>query len=254
MSDNLLTASYNSDTNQVALVAEAYQAFSDCLSINAASVPSHIAPTGTMAANGAVTLGTALEFIYSSGCYIYFPAGAVYAGSAAGSYYCVMSTTAVGTVYNNTLGNGLPVIPSIPTPIVAAGPGAFTGVITEITLATLTIPANLLSAGGSINLDIQYLFNNSVGVKTFKEKLGGTIGHTLTATTTVQIRSMKLFKNRGAKSSNYYALVSNGAATAAAPNEINVNTAASWTYVITGQLAAATDRAGLESLSLLVSP
>lgn len=92
------------------------------------NVPIGIAPTGTMAANGAITLGTALNTTYSGGLWLYLPAGAAYAGSLAGFYWTVMSSTTLGTVYNNTYTPGTdPVdIPASPTAI-SAWAGGFYG-------------------------------------------------------------------------------------------------------------------------------
>ena len=42
--------------------------------------------SGSIGTNGALTLNTALPQIYAN-CYMYFPVGAVFAGSAAGLYF-----------------------------------------------------------------------------------------------------------------------------------------------------------------------
>lgn len=69
--------------------------------ISLQTVPMAVAPTGTMANNGAITLGTALDQTYSGGIYLCLPASAISAGSRASCWYAVMSSTTVGTVYNN---------------------------------------------------------------------------------------------------------------------------------------------------------
>lgn len=46
-------------------------------------IPFIVAPTGTMGNNGAVTMGTALPTTYSGGAWIWYPAGAVAAGTPA---------------------------------------------------------------------------------------------------------------------------------------------------------------------------
>src|SRR5437667_3823845 len=63
----------------------------------AAAIKMVVAPTGTMANNGAITLGTALPSTYAN-CYLLLPAGAIAAGSAAGWYFAQMSSTTAGVV------------------------------------------------------------------------------------------------------------------------------------------------------------
>lgn len=46
--------------------------------------------------------------VHSRGVWLYFPANGLYAGSAAGSYWTVMSSTVKGTVYNVMLAAGTP--------------------------------------------------------------------------------------------------------------------------------------------------
>ena len=64
-------------------------------------VPIGISPTGSMAANGAVTIGTALDQIYADGIWLYYPVGAAYGGSVAGFFLTVIFSTTPGTVFNN---------------------------------------------------------------------------------------------------------------------------------------------------------
>lgn len=54
--------------------------------LHQSAVPVGIAPSGTMGANGSVTLGTALSVVYSVGVFLYYPASAAYTASAAGFY------------------------------------------------------------------------------------------------------------------------------------------------------------------------
>jgi hypothetical protein len=145
------------------------------------NVPAGNAPSGTMAANGAVTLGTALPYIMPS-LFLYFPAGAVFAGSAAGFYYCQMSSTTVGVVYNNLMGV-IPVTPANPTPIVAAGPGAYTGVTTALTVFSCQVPANTLLPNGQLRVNYGAVYTNSAGNKTLARTLGGNTLATSTRTT-----------------------------------------------------------------------
>jgi hypothetical protein len=106
--------------------------------------------SGTMANNGAVTLTTALPYTYSA-CWMYFPANAIQAGSTAAWYYTVMSSTTVGTVFQQNVSGtfatstGSSLAPTSPTAWVSTGPGAFTQTTGEIPAITWALPSNLLT-------------------------------------------------------------------------------------------------------------
>lgn len=138
-------------------------------------VPTGIACSGTVAANGALTLGTALAKIYTSGLWLYFPAGAVYAGSVAGLYWVVMSSTTLGTIYNNIYTTpGALTPPVTPTPIVAAGPGIYAGALTIINLFGIVIPGGLLGSNGSFSCRLITRMNNTAGAKLIYGDYAGT--------------------------------------------------------------------------------
>lgn len=165
-------------------------------------LPVGIACTGTMGANGAVTMGTTLNVIYAN-AFFFFPAGAVFASSPAGFYFTRMTSTTVGTVFNNTYTAGsTPVIPSALVPVIDAGPGAFTGSTSQQVLTTATIPANVLGNNGALQLDGTFGYNNSAGTKT-TNALWASAGTSFTvlggAPTTTQVGVFsRLVINRGA--------------------------------------------------------
>ena len=82
----------------------------------------------TMGNNGALSTLPVLPTTYSGGAFIYMPANAIFAGSAAGWYWFVASATTAGTVYNNAYTGGDPkaAVPATPTPFVSTGPGLVT--------------------------------------------------------------------------------------------------------------------------------
>lgn len=137
------------------------------------AIPIIDAPTGSMANNGAITLGTALLTTYAS-CYLVLPANAISAGSSAGIYYATMSSTTVGTVFNNTYTSGMPTIPASPTAFATTGPGAFTGNTSADTVLTISIPAGAMGANGSLRIVSTWAFNNTAGAKTYTTQFGGT--------------------------------------------------------------------------------
>jgi hypothetical protein len=112
------------------------------------AVPFLLPSSGTIGTAGALSGITAVDFsIFPVGVFCIFPAGAVFAGSAAGAYYTVMLTSTTGTVYNNQYtGPGVPTIPYPLIPITVAGGGAYTTVVATGLAAfsvTLPVPGNI---------------------------------------------------------------------------------------------------------------
>lgn len=145
-------------------------------------VASGIAPSGTIGNNGALTLGTALPRIFSEGIYLYFPADSIAVGVAAGSYWCVMSSTTAGTIYNNTL-SGIPTTPASPTAFVTTGPGAYTGDTTARVVASFTIPAGSLGNRGVYNYKSLHSHINNANNKVHSLTFGSATLQTVTSTT-----------------------------------------------------------------------
>lgn len=105
--------------------------------------------SGSIGDNGALTLTTALLQTFSQGLYLYFPANAIAAGVAAGSYWTVMSSTTAGTIYNNTYIGGKPVAPVSPTAFSTTGPGAYTQTTAaSITNVSMTLPGGIIGLEG----------------------------------------------------------------------------------------------------------
>lgn len=170
---------FSGTINGTSLLAPVTQAFRT-------AIPLIIAPTGTMANNGAITLGTALDATYAN-AYILLPAGAVAAGvPAATSWLFVqMSSTTVGQVFNNTYISGIPTVPASPTAFSTTGPGAYTGVIIETAGPTMSpsLAAGAMGASGRINFVAHGAYNNSATGKLFRAYLNGTSGVTFVANT-----------------------------------------------------------------------
>lgn len=162
------------------------------------AIPMILAPTGSMGNNGAITLGTALGATYSDGCYMRLPANAIVAGSAAGIYYVVMSSTTVGVVYNNLYTGGTPIIPAAPTAFVTTGPGAYAQVInTEFAMVTATIPANALGPNGEVQVDYIDYNNNTAGTKGVLVYLGASQFNAQFNTTTTAGGALTRIRNAG---------------------------------------------------------
>ncbi len=155
--------------------------------------------SGSIGNNGALTAITALPLTYAS-CYLYLPAAAISAGSTAGWYYAVMSSTTAGTIYNNTYTTGVPSVPSSPTAFATTGPGAFTGDTTEQG-ASITLPGNALGANGGFEVWHTYSMTSSANNKTCRVRWDGSSGTQFAQpvlTTSVSENYITRVYNRGA--------------------------------------------------------
>lgn len=214
-----------------------------------------IPSSGTMAANGAVTLTTAVPLSggYSWGCYMYFPAGAVYAGSVAGFYFTVMSSNNLGTVYDNRYAGEMPQVPLVPTPIVAAGPGAYAQTLSPVDMLTYTIPGGSMGNNGRLIVAPVWAIPNNANNKTLSTTFGGSNVYAKTRTTATQEAPLVDIRNRGVPTRQF-----SGWANAGLPNvsstagllNLAVDTTADVACTARGQLAVATDFIILESHSV----
>lgn len=206
-------------------------------------IPFIIAPTGTMANNGAITLGTALAIAYPS-CYLNLPANAISAGSTAGWYYATMSSATLGTVFNNTYTSGLPTIPASPTAFATTGPGAYTGVTTAVTGQQITLPANSLGINGILRITTLWGFPNNANTKSGTVAVGGTNFMNASLANVAMAQVLTIIYNCGSQSVNAAFPAANPSGIGAPANAINettVNFANSQTIAIGATIGTATD-------------
>lgn len=205
----------------------------------------------TMGDNGAMSGITAVAQAYAN-AYVYLPANAISAGSAAGLYYAVFSSTSAARVYNNTYTSGVPSIPASPTPFATTGPGSFTAPITEITLVSISVPANSMGPNGVCRLDSLWSNNNSGNSKTLRAKFGATTVFQTAQSTNVGEQTVQFVRNRGV--TNAQVAFSAGIAPYAGSSSTNLfpaaDTTAAVTVAFTAQLANAADTATLEACSV----
>lgn len=150
------------------------------------AIPMVMPSSGSMANNGVITLTTALDAILGP-CYLYLPASSIYAtsgGNPAGWYYAVMTSTTVGTVYNNTYTSGIPAIPAT-VAWVTTGPGAYTTLTAAVVAQTVSLPAGTLGINGLLRCHAAVSANNSAGAKTNVLSLGGVACRTGVITTSI---------------------------------------------------------------------
>lgn len=249
----------SSTVNQTAQLQLAQSAAS--LPTNAAilaqsAIPFILAPTGSIGANGAITLGTAMPVAYAN-AYIYLPAGAVFTGSGAGWYFLQMSSTTVGVVFGNAYVSGVPAIPASPTPFGTVGPGAYTGVLTVQSMVVLTIPGGVMGPNGTVRYTLSGSVPNNADNKAALISYAGTLLTSVTMTTSLTFLVQRSFSNRGVTGSQ----VNDGGLGIFGP-QVNVgaavyttaDTTQPQTLSIQGQLAVATDFVVLEKFLVEVIP
>lgn len=220
-------------------------------------VPVGIAPNGTIATNGAVTLGTALPTTYSGGIWLRFPANAVVGDSTGGIYWCVMSSTTVGTVYAgkiDTASEFVPYIGSTAGGAVTGSNSAYTQDTSEITLVNVTVPANTLGAYGSLLWQANYLFTNSANNKTMQQRLDGTSISIVTRTTTANQSLCRRTQNCGLTNRQTTTLGEEVNGTASSPSITTKDTTTSLGLTFSAQLATATEFIIFYSLTIEVLP
>lgn len=186
-------------------------------------------PTGTMANNGAVTFGTALPAIYAN-CFILMPAGSIAAGVPAADtwLFAQMTSTTVGTFFNNTYSSGPPAIPASPTAFTTTGPGAFTGSITTADGPNVTIAAGALGANGQLRITSDFAFNTTGTNKLIMVKVAGTPFLNQTSSSDGNLGMTTWFENKGVTNRN------RGFAVGAAVNTATVRgTVATYTSIDT---------------------
>lgn len=188
-----------------------------------------IAPSGTVAADGTITLGTALQATYSAGVELYLPAGAISGGSA-GWYRAVMSSTTVGQI-SGAVGSG----------------SAYTGVTSEITARESTISWSVLASGRQVLCRAVGLCNNTAGTKTYRMRIGATQVNSAAPASQLGFGAMLHVQYLGGGLlSVVNALAAGGTNTAAV---VTVTEGQDVTIAHTLQIAAATDHAALVSTS-----
>jgi hypothetical protein len=227
------------------------------LMIAQSAVPAGLPSSGTIGNNGALSGITALTITYP-GIWLYFPAGAVYAGSVAGFYWTVMSSTTAGTIYDTRLsGTEAPYVPASPTPIVAAGPGAYTQTTgSAITICTHTIPGGAMGINGSLTCIPISRMNNSAGNKKVLVVSAASVVVDVTFTTMAQFRQFVETINRGVanvQARTFWGGFGNSATDPMGAN-LAINTAADWPVTHQLQIAVATDTIVLERLYISLTP
>lgn len=218
-------------------------------------IPFIKASSGSMGNNGAVSGLATLPKTYSSGAYLYLPASAISAGSAAGWYWFVASSATAGTVYNSTYTSGIP-RPGTATAFATTGPGAFTGTTSAVTAWSVTLPANLMGINGTVDVQVGTgLVNIAGGNKIYTVSLGAGTIWTVTAVTHTSMFATMSASNRGvltAQTIRTFYDTSSSTNAGAVGTDLAINTAANSTVSMTLQCSNAGDHAFVENYRVLV--
>jgi len=230
------------------------------------NVPIGQAPSGTVtgAGTGNLVLGTALDLIYGPtsnnipGIWLYFPSTAL-SGLAAGFYWCVMTSTTVGTVYTNTYsGIGAPGIPASTTVATGSGnaytqpTGAYASVI------ACAIAGNTIGPNGSAVGTFSFSNNNSAGNKQVNlywntaAAAGGIALVNASNSTNVTLRSSAQVQNMGVTNAQTRVSTTYGASGTAIGSAAYDTTQTTY-MLIAANIATATDWLIVQAFNVTVS-
>lgn len=222
------------------------------------AIPVILAPNGTVAADGTITLGTALPAIYPN-AWVYLPAGAV-VGGAAGLYYTTFTSTTVGSVKTNYVSPGssyTPVIPSTTVAAVGSGSAYTQTTAADVTLANINVPGGLMGTNGALRVITGWTTVNNANAKPIKHLLGGSVfgGAGITLASNAGAELLRVIRNAGVLASQKCIGSSSLASLGAGGGTYTtVNTAVDQPLTFTGQLAVATDFIILEGYNVEVLP
>ena len=214
----------------------------------------------TMGNNGALSTLQTLPTTYLLGGWIYMPAGAIFtagAGSAAGEYWFVGSSTTAGQVFNNQYTSGNPAPPAVLVPFVTTGPGVVTQTVgTAIDMVSITVPGGCIGPNGSLNTDELCTCNNNANVKTLTHNYGGlTAGAGMQSTAGRRlVRSFRAMGRADAfKATSGWQPTTDATTTSYIANYPLMDSGLAQTYKITVNMATASDMMVIEFCTLNVS-
>jgi hypothetical protein len=212
---------------------------------------------GTIGADGVLTLGRQMGMIYSQGLYLYFPANSIGAGVPAGLYWCIMTTTTAGRIYNNIYTSGTPVPPATPIQFSGTAGSTYVQDLSEITLCAISIPANAMGPWGHLRtLWVTSSFSGGA-TKTYRQRLAGQLLLTSAGSTIACSRFETNVVNSGVsfqKNAGGAAAIGPSVGVSQSMTNTNVNTALSQVMSYTGQLSSDTDYLVIEYMKIEVWP
>lgn len=199
---------------------------------------------------GNITTGTAHDYAVGPS-YVYFPANALNATSAAGWYYTNWTAATLGVVYADTYTNGVPTIPANPLPLttVVAAYTQVTGF--DAVGPNYTIPGGALGNNGTVEWGRVINSNNSAGAKTFNIFYGGTTFQGTAQTTNPKEAGMGVLRNRGIETRQIGVNAAHGdSGNASTLPKLTIDSRTDQIFSFALQLATATDYAMIEAHSI----
>jgi hypothetical protein len=124
-----------------------------------------------------------------------------------------------------------------------------TGDTTETTLASVSIPANLMGPNGELRISHLWSITSSAGTKTMKVKMGGSNFMLVQLTTNSSFQTITTISNRNAANSQVgfpSTISAVFAASTTAPSTFAIDTSSAQTLSFTGQLTSGADTVTLE--------
>jgi hypothetical protein len=187
------------------------------------TIPVGAPPAGsTTTTTGGFTLGTAFHYVYSveatGGIYLYFPVGSLYPSSPAGLYYCIMSSTTEGVVYNNLYTGDEALKPTVLVPMTTVVSN-WTQTTAEITLRSTPIYGKMLGPNGRIKISKVWLTNTTSANKFQYTRLGSALMSQVGYGSQAAGRAEYLIQNAGTTQSQFVFNVTNGISVG--PSQVN---------------------------------
>ena len=124
------------------------------------------APSGTIntGSSGNITFGTAANRVYTEGLYVYLPSIATTPDITAGFYWCVMSSTTVGTLYASKGGAAINFTVG----------ASYTGVTTTVDLPLQTLKGGVMGSYRRLSVTGILSLTNNANAKTSIIRFGST--------------------------------------------------------------------------------
>jgi hypothetical protein len=251
----LLTAQLDANGNPTGgIMANANLLASASLKLFASSgIPFVMPSNGTVNnTSGSVTVGTAFDYVIGSS-FTYFPTGALYTSSPSGWYYTNWTAATICTVYSNIYTNGVPSIPSNPTPLTTVAGSYTQSVGFDVAGPSIVIPGNSMGNNGTIEWARVANNNNSAGTKYYNTYLANAVMQGLSQTTNPKETGRGSIKNRGRATAQVSANAAHGdSGNASTIVKSSLDTTQNQIVSMSLQLAVATDYAVIESFSFAV--
>jgi hypothetical protein len=135
--------------------------------------------------------------------YLYFPADAIFSGSAAGFYYTVMSSTTIGTIYTDRFlgaANEVPTIPALPTAFTGKTGVNYTQPTSAINGINFTIPAGRMGRNGKASAISLVARSKDTASVAYSEHFNAQSSYVagLAGSSATSLSNTTIVKNRGA--------------------------------------------------------